>query len=360
MDFAEKVATYFLQKRANPNLPTESDGLTPLHIACIWGRTDIVKLLLNHGADLELKCNEGQTPTQYAIAENNYQVIEAIQEFVFEQKINKKKKELILKSCNLNNNNPAVVTSNEYLGTPIRNLHLKNALQHLEEKKFTPNRINYNFDATSPYYVNITHRRHKKSHEESTTAENKENDYEDTSNQKNLFELTEDNLKEFSKKMAQVIVIDRLAIHKRRSYIQNWREKILQIRESDLNSDVSYVQYLKSYKLIQPKDNCLKSSQESDKEEIKTSDESYVTARNEKKYDNTSTSSISTKLTLPNLDYDTDALRNELIKLNGGIKPGPINSSTKRLYLKQLVKLQKKPELVPSNKVQSSKLSILF
>lgn len=27
--------------------------------------------------------------------------------------------------------------------------------------KYTPNRVHYNYDVTSPYYVNITHRRHR-------------------------------------------------------------------------------------------------------------------------------------------------------------------------------------------------------
>lgn len=27
--------------------------------------------------------------------------------------------------------------------------------------KYTPNRVHYNYDVTSPYYINITHRRHR-------------------------------------------------------------------------------------------------------------------------------------------------------------------------------------------------------
>jgi len=43
----------------------------------------------------------------------------------------------------------------------------------------------------------------------------------------------------------------------------------------------------------------------------------------------------------PSLDYDTDTLRREL-KENGYI-PGPIVPTTKRLYLKKLFRIQKKP-----------------
>lgn len=339
LEFAEKVAKYFLQKKANPNLTSEGDGFTPLHIACIWGRSTIVRLLLDNGADLELKCSEGKTPITYAIAENEYQVIEVIQNFVFEQKMGQKRKELILKSRNQDICSLAVTNLDDSLSTPMKNLHLKNALQHLEEKKFTPNRINYNFDATSPYFINITHRRFKKSHESNLESNDDEIDdrceSDGTCSQKNIFELTEENLREFSEKMSQVIVIDRLAIHKRRSYIQNWQEKIQQIRKSDPNMNISYRRYLSS---------CNESSSDS-----------FATAKSGKETDN-SRSSVSTKVTLPPLDYDTDALRNELTRLGGGIKPGPItNDSTKRLYLKQLVKLKKYPELVQDKKVQSCK-----
>ena len=146
LEFAEKVTEIFLKKKANPNLISESDGLTPLHIAAIWGREKLVKQLLENGGDLDVKCCENQTPITYAISENQFKVIEVIQKFVFEQKIDKKKKE-ILKSRN---------SPDEGFNTPIKNNHLKNAIESIDEKKFTPNRTNYNFDVTSPYYINIT------------------------------------------------------------------------------------------------------------------------------------------------------------------------------------------------------------
>jgi len=46
----------------------------------------------------------------------------------------------------------------------------------------------------------------------------------------------------------------------------------------------------------------------------------------------------------PSLDYDTDTLRREL-KRNGYI-PGPIVPTTKRLYLRKLFRIQKKPDEV--------------
>lgn len=402
LEFAEKITALFLKKKANPNLISDGDGLTPLMIACIWGRSEIVKMLLEHGGDLDLKCKEGQTAITYAIQENNYQVVETIQKFVFEQKIDKKKKELILKS---RSQELDCSTSKQEVSfsTPIRNNHLKNAIQSIDEKKFTPNRINYNFDATSPFYINITHRRHKTSRENSQlfdeTDSQVEEDKDLTQVQKNLFELTERNLANFSKQMSKVIVIDRLAIHKRRSYIKAWREKIQQIRNADKRLDIDYINYLNSCNdvtLMNEDVPTIELSDESEMEEKHSSGDSFITAKSdlqrfnnaiknipdyiehvqedyihsdkengmlllEKKiisksrgnlqaidetdHDETkSCSSLSTKVTLPPLDYDTDALRRELTDLKG-TNPGPITKHTKHLYLKQLVKLQKRSDL---------------
>lgn len=394
LEFAEKVTAIFLKKKADPNLYSESDGLRPLHIAALWGREKIVKMLLDHGADLDLKCNDNNTAISYAIHENHFNVIEVVQKFVFEKKIEKKRKDLILKSKNVD---PPKHPDESY-STPIKNNHLKNAIQNLEEKKFTPNRINYNFDVTSPFYIGITHRRHKTSRESSREVEDIENEDEpETSSKKNLFELTKRNLAEFSQQMSQVIVIDRLAIHKRRSYIKDWREKIQQIRKTDCKLDVDYINYLNSCNdvTLMRKSPVGGSSVE---EEISSS-ESFTTAKSNlqrlenairvlpefteviqenyihsdtesgvvlyerriisKSRDNLraieetddddarSQSSVSTKVTIP-LDYDTDSLRTELRSLGGN--PGPITKHTKRLYMKQLVKMKRQPEVVLNKK----------
>lgn len=380
LDFAEKVTALFLKKKADPNLSGEVDRLSPLHIACIWGRPKIVKMLLEHGGDLELKSAENETPISLAIRENNFEVIEVIQKFVFEQKIDRKKKDLILKASDQ-------TVPEGFPSTPVKNNHLKKALQSLDDKSFTPNRINYNFDVTSPYYVNITHRRHKTSRDNSKLFD------DDDDEQRNLFELTEKNLSEFSKQMSQVIVIDRFAIHKRQSYIRSWREQIQQIKNSD-GIDTSYINYLnmcndvtlmEAAKGPATVEGGYRSDNRSEVIEIKSSNDSFVTAQSdldrrgnaiqppqilehvqenyvhsdtesgvvffEKKIisksrvnlkeleetdlDNTQ-SSVSTRLTLPPLDYDTDVLRSELKELTG-VTP-VITKNTKKLYLKQLVK----------------------
>lgn len=99
-------------------------------------------------------------------------------------------------------------------------------MQQLEEKKYTPNRVNYNFDATSPYYIYITHRK---------SAAKKQALPVDLSDmpmpmpspnmkeKENLFKLTEENLEKFSEKLAP--------IRSRISLIQQWRDKVERSRK---------------------------------------------------------------------------------------------------------------------------------
>lgn len=62
-----------LKKGVDVNLtqdaPSEA-GDTPLHLACVYGRADIAKLLLASGADDTIRNAAGETPAYYAAAEN--------------------------------------------------------------------------------------------------------------------------------------------------------------------------------------------------------------------------------------------------------------------------------------------------
>lgn len=51
----------------------------------------------------------------------------------------------------------------------------------------------------------------------------------------------------------------------------------------------------------------------------------------------------SSNISIP-CDYDTDVLRNELTQF--GAPPGPIMKTTKRLYMKQLLRFQRNPEMI--------------
>jgi ankyrin repeat protein len=119
--FSEKVTELFLKKKADPNLFSECDSrLTPLHIACLYGRNNIVKMLLNHN---------GQ--------ENHYEVINIIKKHIFEEKIERKKKELLaIRSQKLEM--PKTPVKNELFndGTPVKNA-VTNAIQNIEHGKFT-------------------------------------------------------------------------------------------------------------------------------------------------------------------------------------------------------------------------------
>lgn len=59
---------------------------------------------------------------------------------------------------------------------------------------------------------------------------------------------------------------------------------------------------------------------------------------------NETETTLSTEYTIP-LDYDTEDLRNDLTRY--GEPPGPITKTTKRLYLKKLIKFQRNPAKVP-------------
>lgn len=356
-EFAEKATLELLKHGADPNLASLGDNLTPLHIACIWGREKIVKMLLQHGGDLDIKSDENQTAITYAIQEDHYKVIETIKNFVFEKKLKKKTRKNIL-------------------------------LHKFEELKFTPNRINYNFDVSSPYYVNITHRRHKTSDkfkkkldmDEQEVQVDEEDD--DDCNKKNLFELTEKNVKEFSKQLNTAIVINRLAIHKRRSYIKNWQESIRQIRRTCSKLDLDYINYLNKcndvtlmtsdeHKETDEDEESFFTAENKVKEEVADDDENVIEILEEDYFhsdvenkvifcerrflpkkelmtdDSDHESLYSTQL--PPLDYDTDVLRAEFEYLTG--QKAIIGKDTKKLFLKRVIKLKKRNDKEQNNEI---------
>jgi hypothetical protein len=49
-----------------------STGATPLHAACLLGSPEIVQYLLDQGADVRAKDNDGHTPLDYAILSHSY------------------------------------------------------------------------------------------------------------------------------------------------------------------------------------------------------------------------------------------------------------------------------------------------
>uniref|UniRef100_A0A182M6B4 LEM domain-containing protein n=1 Tax=Anopheles culicifacies TaxID=139723 RepID=A0A182M6B4_9DIPT len=459
--FAVKATSLMLEHGGDANLPTVEQLLTPLHVAANLGRVTILQMLLKAGGNLELKDEEGRTPIQHAINEDHFEAVRVIQNHIYEMKIERKRQQLLLEHQRQLEQN--------VISMPVSRLHPTNALQLLEEASFTPNKIHYNFDATSPYFVNITHRRKDRAKKifsedinanlenmvpaEATALENgcesvspcKEKQvnsqpvgFGENSNITNVFELTKSNLKNFAR--------DSESTGRRTSFIESWREKIAEMKERTrvsrrlddiamiLNSfsenpdgqsfideneetfvtapdgenptekkdeTVPSVKLEKTLEIIEleetlegcdtdvQQDRSFEAAQgehqstfepasdtvviQISEEYIHTDDEAGVIFR-EKKMTNQSSiptiqviseegelvgvqqlrhppsvagrtaslTSVSTVITLPPLDYDTDALRAELTTF--GEAPGPITKSTKKLYLRKLVKFQRHPE----------------
>jgi ankyrin repeat protein len=70
------VAT-LLQAGYNPNQPDQK-GRTPLHIACLDGKQDLVSALIKANADLTSRDHTGKIPLQYALKARNKAVVDLL------------------------------------------------------------------------------------------------------------------------------------------------------------------------------------------------------------------------------------------------------------------------------------------
>lgn len=234
--FAEMATGLMLRHGADPNLQSEEEGMTPLHVAANLGRPRLVEMLLNAGADMDLRDADGKLAAQYAIEEGHFEVVKVMQNFVFEKKFENKRTELMQKEQqNVNGGLVKCLGGYLRLNTPTKKSIL------LDESKLTPNRVHYNFDATSPYYINITHRRKaspKRTKDDYNRAiidmqeaievvelSDEDDDHGVVIARKNLFELTEKNLANFSQTMSNS------TRRSRTSFIECWRDKIASLRD---------------------------------------------------------------------------------------------------------------------------------
>jgi ankyrin len=55
-------------------------NITPLHVACKWGKINMVSLLINKGADIEAKTRDGLTPLHCAARSGHDQVVDLLLE----------------------------------------------------------------------------------------------------------------------------------------------------------------------------------------------------------------------------------------------------------------------------------------
>ncbi|XP_017153657.1 uncharacterized protein LOC108163087 [Drosophila miranda] len=396
----EELARRILEKFLEcPDLDVDAlcDGqTTALHIASIYGRVDLVRMLLQRGARVDLADDENKLPVHYAIEECHFEVLQLLRDHIFREK-QKQKNSLRLQ------------------------------LPHHQAATTTPNQIlKYNYDVTSPYYINITHRRQKPQPKFPDIADSATLPDEESVN---LFALTEAHLTQ----LIQSQYREDPDNPKRRSIIESWREKVERSRarqslmhkydkhveaiveEALAHDDFNYERLM--HKKLREEDSLememeLKQQQIDDAsapnrqvfqklvEQVSQAqvieaepDNSFVTAKGEEELlvnsprptdeyflqikeayvhtddenglvfyeakflqnDENRTkrfvervtqqqqqqqldSTVSTNLTLP-LDYETDALRRELTQL--GAPVGPITKTTKRLYIKQLIKYRR-------------------
>ncbi|VDB98729.1 unnamed protein product [Peniophora sp. CBMAI 1063] len=57
---------------------SNSEGRTALHVAAMTGKDDMVRMLCDYGADVDLTDNEGNTPLHYASAWNNIPIVQLL------------------------------------------------------------------------------------------------------------------------------------------------------------------------------------------------------------------------------------------------------------------------------------------
>lgn len=426
--------------------------------------------------------NDGKTAINNAIIERNYDLIPIFQNYVFEDKMQKR---LCMRRREMSKKSPTV----RQLTTALHRLDIPSidgVASPRCDKMLTPNRTNFNFDAASPFLVNVTQRRkpnHYKAPNETDGSKlcrtisvdrniadskvsreaitiEKSNPTPETALitsdedsddvivvQENLFQLTESNLEKHLRSTPK---------QNRISLVNSWRNKVNRSRrresvvpanamelDSFIQKHTSGFGTLSSSKVSTPVSNSSsivtvlpapngdkQKENRDDKEAAATAapqsvdTDSFVTAvdaneRNEaangllnvystpqiirspdadkiilqleEAYMHTDTennivfyeqkllanpamrksfkssnaeesvvasdSCPETEYTIP-LDYDTDDLRKELTQF--GEVPGPITKSTKRLYMKRLIKYKRKPaEAValsrPFNKTKPSK-----
>jgi hypothetical protein len=231
IEVAEKSVQFMLEHcNGNPNVQGE-ENLTPLHIATMNGRGNILKILLAYGGDTHSVDIYGRTPVHYAIQELHFDCVKIIQNYQFELNIEKKKQ---LMSMVLEE--PQTPTKHSRVEF-LRNLEgyddFLSPVQ-LEQSKYTPNHKNYNFNISSPYYINLGNDLSKRRSavqrkialDELVRAEDKENAGPEPACRTNLFELTEDNLSQFSKNMS----MNDERSGRRLSFVKVWRDKIKNMR----------------------------------------------------------------------------------------------------------------------------------
>jgi len=72
------IVKLLLEHGANPNIKLSSYSRTPMHIAAIYGLTDVVKVLIDHRVDIEARDRDNWTPIFLAVKHNRPKVVKAL------------------------------------------------------------------------------------------------------------------------------------------------------------------------------------------------------------------------------------------------------------------------------------------
>lgn len=142
-----------------------------------------------NGGDISIKDNEGNTALNITINEGHFEVFELLKKIIFESKERKRNEQA--------ENKPT-------------------------EERLTLNRVTYNMNSASPYYVNITHRK-----KIASVPKSNEKPPPIIEERANIFQLNESNLEQFQK------VNHRLS---RRSLVNTWKEQLVKT-EVDFDFD---------------------------------------------------------------------------------------------------------------------------
>ncbi|MCW5554392.1 MAG: ankyrin repeat domain-containing protein [Verrucomicrobiae bacterium] len=68
------ILKVLLEEQVSPDIPAGRTGISPLHVAAACNRTNAIRLLIQHGANAELRDNSGCTPLHYATARGSMAV----------------------------------------------------------------------------------------------------------------------------------------------------------------------------------------------------------------------------------------------------------------------------------------------
>ncbi|KAJ9591802.1 hypothetical protein L9F63_001619 [Diploptera punctata] len=343
--FAEEVTRLFLQYGGDPNVRS-TEGETPVHIAAAWGRVNILKLLLINGGDPWLYDGDNKNAFHLAYDHRQWKVLQLLNDFRLEDlqrenDLNHQKYIITLDKVHLYNKNIVIeyddspqceplISCGRSIGTQTSLDDGRTTKQTADMKKTPPRENNLQVKLTHSSSENVT-----------PSAGNNAEILEEEIyySKRNLSdEIMEKKGDGFEKSRPQDVCTVKVPQDSSRTSASSSAESFVSVMEEYKYSDVEEGVVLLEKRFLVP---AIRYSF------IKFEEKNYILRPGLEP---------GTTLRLSNyLDYDTDVLRKRL--LERGFTPGPIIPSTKKLYLRKLVRLEKNPvRISPKTKVYSPEL----